>query len=190
VPERLLKRLAAGEEAALRECAEEFGPMLRGLARRYLRGRPCGEIDDAVGDILTEVWRSAGRYDEGRASEASFIATIAHRRLIDEVRARSRAGVGLAEPPTRHDASCARLSLEMREEAAAALHAFEALRPEAQTCLRSSLMHGLTQRRIAQTTGMPLGTVKSHMRDGLAALRFALDEQRRDRASRARSRSA
>ena len=61
------------------------------------------------------------------------------------------------------------------DEAQQAQDAMQRLRPEERQVLDLAINHGLTQTEIAATTQMPLGTVKTHARRGLARLREMLN---------------
>ncbi|MFM7800018.1 MAG: sigma factor-like helix-turn-helix DNA-binding protein, partial [Planctomycetota bacterium] len=62
-----------------------------------------------------------------------------------------------------------------QEEAARATAALERLRPEQQRVLQLSIYHGRSHEEIARSTGLPLGTVKTHARRGLIRLREILE---------------
>lgn len=135
------------------------------------------EAEDAVQEIFVELWKSAGRYDPSIASEKTFVATIARRRLIDRARVRSRRpsvapiteAVGPATAPVDRT--------ESDEAAAIAARAFDELRPDQKRVLTLAIRHGQSHEQIATSTGLPLGTVKTHARRGLIRLRAMLAEQ-------------
>jgi len=78
----ILERIASGEKEAVQACVDAYGGLVWRLARRYL-DRADAFIDDAVQDVFVELWLAAERYDPAQGPEISFVATIAHRRLID-----------------------------------------------------------------------------------------------------------
>ena len=172
--ESVLKRIARGEERAVAQCMEEFGNLVWALARRLSRTR--ADAEDAVQEIFTDLWRSAGRFDPQQGSEKVFVTTIARRRLIDRMRrsARQPGGesvesldvIGWAEPGTR---------AEVCVEAERAARAVARLRPEQQKVLELGILGGLSHSEIATATGMPLGTVKTNMRRGLLQVRELMD---------------
>jgi len=172
-PRTPLEQIAAGDGAAVVDCLDRYGGLVRSLARRYLPEST--EAEDAVQEIFIDVWRNAGRYRPELASEATFVATIARRRLIDRYRRRRRrpllASLDEIEPVADEDvhASAVR-SLEVE----AALRAIGTLRPEHGRVLRLALLDQRTHAEIAALTGSPLGTVKTTIRRGLARLRRAL----------------
>ncbi len=173
--------MAAGEPGAAAECLQQFRGLVWSLARRLCPSAT--EAEDAVQEIFIDVWRSAARYDASIASEATFVATIARRRLIDRARRRKRrpeqtlVSEGIAARAAEGDSS------ELAEAAHYAQRAFERLRPEQRRVLHLSIRHGQSHEQIASTTGLPLGTVKTHARRGLIKLRellaaegFSVDE--------------
>lgn len=166
----LLARVAVGDPAAVRECLARFGGLVWSLARRF---EPA-EAEDAVQEIFLELWRSAGRYDPGVASETAFVAMLARRRLIDRRRARMRRPTteDLDEVPSVPDQQAQRPDTGV--EARQAARALGKLRPEQRQVLVLSTCHGLSHGEIAARTGMPLGTVKAHARRGLLSIRAAL----------------
>jgi RNA polymerase sigma factor (sigma-70 family) len=166
----MLQRIASGDSAAVRECIDQYGPLVWSIARRL--SRTPADAEDATQEIFLDIWRSAGRFDASQGSDKVFIAMIARRRLIDRLRKTS------AEPPmdpveTLEVVAWADpgTASETAVEAEQATRALAELRPEQRQVLELSLMHGLTQSEIASRLNMPLGTVKSFMRRGLIKVR-------------------
>ena len=169
----ILKRVAAGDADAVRECLDTYGGLVWSLARRMLRNTE--DAEDVVQDVFVDIWKNAQRFDESLASETTFIAMIARRRIIDRVRYASRRVTAdslddvVTEPSVRADRS-----MQMSVEANEAAEAVAALRPEQRQVLQLAIVHGLSHQEIADATGMPLGTVKTHARRGLLAAREIL----------------
>ncbi len=173
MPQTVLERIAGGDPAAVDECLDRYGALVWSLARRHVRQH--ADAEDAVQDVFIEVWRNAGRFDAAIASEATFISTIARRRLIDRHRRQSRriATQAMVEEPAAQRPSHAR-AFEQEEDAQQALVYIGRLRAEERRVLEMGLLEGLTQSQIAEAAGMPLGTVKTHTRRGLKRLRAML----------------
>ncbi len=168
----ILQRIAQGDSAAVAACLDEYGGMVWGLAKRYL-SPVGGDTEDAVQEIFVEVWQNAPRFNPLKGSEAAFIATIAHRRLIDRRRRHSsRATIALVATPQSLDGMPA-----PREDAAAIDAAFANLLEEEREALWLSLRHGMTHENISRVLSKPLGTVKTHIRQGLARLRVLLKDE-------------
>lgn len=172
VPEPVLGRVAAGDPEAIRACLARYGGMVYALARRYETS--AGDVEDAVQEVFVDLWKSAGRFDATIASEATFVAMIARRRLIDRRRGRARRprGEPLPELAAQIDPGA---PPDVRAAAVQASRALDTLRPEEKQVLVLAC-HGLSHGEIAQETGLALGTVKSHARRGLAAIRDALSD--------------
>ncbi|MFO0875026.1 MAG: sigma-70 family RNA polymerase sigma factor [Phycisphaerales bacterium] len=175
--ESVLLRVASGDASAVSECMDRFGGLVWSLARRYCNN--VVEAEDAVQEIFIDIWKSAARFDESIASETVFVATIARRRLIDRFRKKSRRPESaivsdIVEAPTT-DADA---PTEISEDARIASEALAELRPEQQRVLRLSIFHGASHEQIARSTGLPLGTVKTHARRGLIRIREVLEAKR------------
>jgi len=143
------------------------------LARRF----DVDNAEDAVQEIFLDLWKSSGRFDPTVAAEVTFVAMIARRRLIDRRRLRSRrpeaASVDrlpvIVDPATGPDVNL---------DAARAARALDHLRPEQRQVLVMATCQGLSHGEIATQTGIPLGTVKTHVRRGLLAIRASLSRGR------------
>ena len=168
----VLGRVAAGDADAVQECIDRYGGLLWSLARRWC-GRS-GDAEDAVQDIFVELWRTADRFDPAKAAEKTFVAMIARRRLIDRLRRHgARPELRPIEEASSVPGSDAR-SIERRADAALAAEAMADLRPEQRRCIELSIHYGMSHGEIADAIDVPLGTVKSHIRRGLAAMRDRL----------------
>lgn len=165
--------MADGEPGAAHECIEHFRGLVWSLARRLCPSP--SEAEDAVQEIFIDLWRSASRFNPAIASEATFVATIARRRLIDRARRRKRRPEhGLIAEHLAAPAEPIDDPSERNETSQIAHEAFEKLRPEQRQVLQLSIRHGQSHEQIATSTGLPLGTVKTHARRGLIKLRELL----------------
>jgi RNA polymerase sigma-70 factor (ECF subfamily) len=173
VADNVLKRIAAGDSAAVDECLRQYGGLVWSLARRFSPDH--AESEDAVQEVFVDIWRSADRFDESVGSEATFITMIARRRLIDRHRKRSRQvdTAALVEEALPAESE-GQDRLEIAEDAAQARRALNQLRSEERRVLELSIYQGLSQSKIAEATQLPLGTVKTHARRGLIRLREML----------------
>lgn len=166
----------------MRECLDEFGGLVWSLTRRM--GFSSAEAEDAVQEIFIEVWKNAKKYDPGIASEATFVAMIARRRLIDRKRRTGRQAPGVEiESALASDVSVgswrgagasADAPGSSAEEVAKAARALDQLAPDQQKVLRLSIYRGLSHELISRALDMPLGTVKTHARRGLIRVRELL----------------
>lgn len=168
----ILSRITAGDRAAVEECINSYGGLVWSLARRLSPSE--ADAEDAVQEIFIDVWRSAARFDEAQGAEVTFVAMIARRRLIDRLRRARRQPV--YDPPSEQVIDTRRHDREVERSADAALaaKAMHELRPEQRRVLQLAICQGFTHQEIASATGMPLGTVKTHVRRGLVQIRAAL----------------
>ncbi len=180
----LLVQIAAGNRDAVASCIDRFGGLVWSLARRFCRN--AADAEDAVQEIFMEVWRSAERYNPSIGSEATFISTIARRRLIDKQRRAGRSvkfePLSSAADADTNDASATQ-PMELADEVARAQEAMESLNDEQQSALRMSIYEGHSHAEIAKRMDVPLGTVKTNIRRGLIRLRTMLSEESEGGAS-------
>ncbi|MGB0767373.1 MAG: RNA polymerase sigma factor [Phycisphaeraceae bacterium] len=168
----LLQQVAAGQSQAVASVIDAYGGLVWSIARKYF-GRSA-EAEDAVQDAFIAVWKAADRYDPDVAGESTYVAMIARRRMIDQLRKQGRrpAAQPLEGSPEPEVESKDRLVDE--EQLEAVLGAIDELDPPQPEVIRYSLMDGLTHPEIAEKTGLPLGTVKTHIRRGLIKVRRAV----------------
>lgn len=170
----ILKRVAAGENTAVQECLDKYGGLVWSLARRMCRNN--ADAEDAVQEIFIEIWKNAERYDSEQASETTFIAMIARRRLIDRLRKQTRQ----PEIDSLEDSVYEPAGATVNEDILTNLEAREAarvlkdLRPEQRKAIYLSIVQGCSHQEIADRLDMPLGTVKTHIRRGLIETREML----------------
>lgn len=173
MPKSILYRIASGDKTAVKDCLKQYGGLVWSLAKRMLPNQ--NDAEDAVQEIFIDVWKNAERFDETQSSETTFIAMLARRRLIDRLRKSNRQpGIDsiedvVFEPAERND-----LDIHTSIEAKEAAEVIRDLRPEQQKVLYLSICQGLSHQEIADLTGMPIGTVKTHARRGLIEVREIL----------------
>jgi RNA polymerase sigma-70 factor (ECF subfamily) len=162
----LLVRIASGDANAVGACLERYGAMVWSVVGKAWRDY--STIEDLVQEIFIDVWKSAERFDPEKASEATFIATIARRRVIDRRRRLGRVPeTELSELPDIPQEDPGITNVDLGDEAQLAREALAQLKPAQRQVVLMSVVDGLTHVEIATATGIPLGTVKSHIRRGL-----------------------
>lgn len=171
--EAILHRIAEGDQNAVQACLKTYGGLVWSLARRMLRNSD--DAEDAVQEIFVDIWKNAGRFDPSQSSETTFIAMIARRRLIDRIRfSQRRISADPLDDVLIEPSDGSEKNMQTVVEAREAFRALKELRPEQRQVLQLSIIHGLSHQEIADATGMPLGTVKTHARRGLLQAREIL----------------
>ena len=171
--ETILGRIASGDQTAVQECLNKYGGLVWSLARKMLPNE--NDAEDAVQEIFVEIWKNAERFDRSKASETTFIAMIARRRLIDKIRKFGRQPLSdsldeMVVEPVGADGNEVFASVEAQRAA----EAMKSLRPEQRNVLTLSIVEGYSHSEISRAMKIPLGTVKTHARRGLMEVRDAL----------------
>jgi RNA polymerase sigma-70 factor (ECF subfamily) len=164
----ILQRIADGDRSAVAACLDEYGSLVWSLAMRYLGSH--ADAEDATQDIFLSVWASAHRFDPSKGSEPSFVATVAHRRLIDLKRsARVRRSAPLDRLP--EPASRATGHENWGSDVEVASKAMQDLPDDERHALQLAIRYGLSHAQIAEVTEQPIGTIKSRLRQNMQRLR-------------------
>jgi RNA polymerase sigma factor (sigma-70 family) len=169
----LERGIVDGDEASLATAYRRWAPLVHTLARRSL-GDP-REAEDVTQQVFLAVWRGGRGFRPERGSLAGWLVGITRRKIADALSARTRRTelVGAA-------GALLVLSDDTRARPEAALdrvlvrHELAKLPAPQRRVLHLAFYEDLTQTQIAQRTGLPLGTVKSHSRRGLHQLRDCL----------------
>jgi RNA polymerase sigma-70 factor (ECF subfamily) len=172
-PEPILPKVALGNPTAVADCLDRYGGLVWSLARRSCSDQQAAE--DAVQDIFLKLWKVADRFNPEIASESTFVAMIARRKLIDLSRKKSMpqsGGVELDQFESRSDDVVNQL--EVKDEAAKAAELLNKLPSSQQQVIKLSIYDGLSHSKIAEATGLSLGTVKTNIRRGMLKLRKSL----------------
>jgi RNA polymerase sigma-70 factor, ECF subfamily len=173
-----LRRCAAGDETAFAEVYDATSARAFGLAVRVLRDR--AQAEDAVQEAYLQVWRQAARFDGGRGSAISWILMIVHGTAVNQVRSsqsrstREEVFERQSDPLRvgREDPTGA--AVEASHDAARVREALGQLTDLQRTAIEMAYFDGRTHTEVAGIIGIPLGTAKTRIRDGLLRLRDVL----------------
>jgi RNA polymerase sigma-70 factor (ECF subfamily) len=170
-----VERMTRGDQSGLAELYDRHGRLVYSLALRVLRDQ--GDAEDVVQEVFSQMWRQASRFDVTRGNLAAWMVTLTRTRAIDALR-RRKARPSLtadAEPPERADESPALDVQVMWESRAQQIRrALEALPLLQRVAIELAFFDGLTHSEIADHLEVPLGTVKTRVRQGLLRLRESL----------------
>jgi RNA polymerase sigma-70 factor (ECF subfamily) len=172
-----VSRMAAGDHDAVAELYDRHGRLLYTMALRITRDG--GDAEDVVQDVFAQAWRQAGRFDAARGNVVAWLVTLTRTRAIDVLRRRR------ARPP-RHDSDEIPEAIddaprqddviELSSRADSVRKALESLPFLQRMAVELAFYEGLTHSEIAARLEIPLGTIKTRVRQGLLKLRDQLGE--------------
>lgn len=168
----LVGKVAHGDQAAFSELYDATSSVVYGIAVRLLRDQSIAE--DIVLEVYLQVWRCAGSYSSDRGSVISWLVTICRNRAIDWLRSiqgrqtRSFNSVDDSIPDPGQDPEECCLATQRTRDIKKCL---AQLPSEQRQLIELAFFSAHTQIEIAGQLGLPLGTVKSRIRMGMAKLR-------------------
>lgn len=170
-------RIIAGDESAFEDLYDQYAQALLNVAFRILGNQ--AEAEEVLQETFVVVWDRARSFDSRRGQVWSWLLAIIKSRALDRLRSR-RASQQREQRHTleRSDSELTRTSpveaCELGEQRQRVRQALGQLSPSQRQIVEMSYYQGLSQSAIAQQLDIPLGTVKTRARQGLAILRAAL----------------
>ncbi|TFC42788.1 sigma-70 family RNA polymerase sigma factor [Cryobacterium sp. TMT1-21] len=173
--EQLLGRVARGDEAAFGELYDQMAPRVLGLVRRLLVDP--AQSEEVTQEIFLEIWQSATRYEVQRGGASTWILTMAHRRAVDRIRSSQASRdrdtkIGIRDLAVAYDEVSE--TVEVRLEHERVEKAMSRLTQLQRQAISLAYYGGLSQSEVAERLQIPLGTVKTRLRDGMIRLRDEL----------------
>ncbi|MFE5857658.1 sigma-70 family RNA polymerase sigma factor [Streptomyces sp. NPDC056500] len=173
--QELLGLVARGDQDAFSRIYDVVSGPVLGLVRAVLRDP--AQSEEVTQEVLIEVWRTAARYQPSRGSAMTWILTLAHRRAVDRVRSAQAASdreqrAALLDRTPEYDEVIEQVEASLeREQVRRCLSGLTELQRQSVTL---AYYRGLAYREVAELLAVPLGTVKTRLRDGLIRLRDCL----------------
>ena len=173
--DRLIQAVARDRDReAFAALFDHFAPRLKAYLMRS--GAPPAAADDFAQDAMLTVWRKAELFDPSRARAATWIFTIARNRRIDALRRENRPlpvpEISLASPDPEQPDDL----LQARQDEGRVRAALRSLKPDQIEVIQMAFFQDLTHAEVAQSLALPLGTVKSRIRNAMIKLRDLLDQ--------------
>jgi RNA polymerase sigma-70 factor (ECF subfamily) len=174
-PEELLAAAARGDEQAFARLYDLTAPRVYGMVLRVVRDP--AQSAEVTQDVYLEVWRQSARFDAGRGAVLPWLLMIAHRRAVDRVRAAQSAMVrddkyALLTEDRPFDTVSEQVQTSL--EAQRVHKVLHELTPAQREAVSLAYFGGYTHREVSELLKIPLGTVKTRIRDGLIRMRDAL----------------
>jgi RNA polymerase sigma-70 factor (ECF subfamily) len=178
----LLAAVRLGDRDAFHALYQRFSSDVYTLCERILHSRH--EAEDATADVFCEVWLRRERYDAARGGARTYLMTLGRSRAIDRLRSHA-ARPDMTNKTQLEGASLPAAAATAPDDAAASAElkfrvteALAALNSRQRAAMELAYFEGMSHREIADKLATPLGTVKTHIRQGLAKLRSVLHARR------------
>ena len=171
----LLAKVAEGDQTAFGSLYDQTSNRVLGLVIRLLKDH--AQSEEVTQEIFLEVWQNAKRYDPSKGSAVTWILTMAHRRAVDRIRAsqstRDRdTKIGIRDLEREYDSVSESVEISVEHERVGkALSRLTELQRQAVTL---AYYGGYSHSEVAQMLSVPIGTVKTRLRDGMIRLRDEL----------------
>ncbi len=171
----MLAAVGRGDAGAFENLYDRTATRVAGLIRRVLRDP--AQSEEVAQEVFVEIWRTAPRFDPALGTAMSWMLTIAHRRAVDRVRS-ERAAQERNERAAQQEYTVAydevSDEVERSDEVRAVRSCLDSLSDVQRESLSLAYYGGFTYPDVARRLGVPLGTVKTRLRDGLLRLRTCL----------------
>lgn len=170
----LIARVARGDASAFEALYERYSRPVYALILRLVGQASVAQ--ETTQEVFVSLWRDAGEFDPSRGSARSWILSRAHHKGVDAVRRlRLRAGEPLPEGFASPSGSVDPVEASMRAlQQGEVVKALQALPREQREAIVLAYYGGYSQQEIARRLQVPLGTVKTRVRDGMGRLRRLL----------------
>jgi RNA polymerase sigma-70 factor, ECF subfamily len=174
----LLRASARGDEQAFAELYGATSRRLYGLVVRVVRDP--AQAEEVAQEAFLEIWRTSARFDSAKGSAMSWMMTIAHRKAVDRVRSAQAASrrdetYEAATQDRAYDITAE--EVERSLDSQRVRQALASLTETQRGAVQLAYFGGYTHNEVAALLGIPLGTAKTRIRDGLIRLRDTLGMQ-------------
>ena len=168
----LITRVGSGDRDAFEALYQRYARPVFGLALRRLGDR--GRAEDAVQETFASVWRAAGSYRPERGPGAPWLYAVARNAIVDNGRSRREPPVEGVEEKASDESPADRA--ESGWVAWRVHRALSELPENERVVIELAYWGGRSQSEVAETLGIPLGTVKTRTRTGLMRLAEMLED--------------
>jgi RNA polymerase sigma-70 factor (ECF subfamily) len=173
--DQLLSLVAQGDQAAFAQLYDQMAPRVLGLVRRLLRDH--AQSEEVTQEIFLEIWQNATRYDSSKGGASTWIMTMSHRRAVDRVRASQSSRdrdtkIGIRDYDAEYDNVSETVQTRIEHERVE--KAMQRLTELQRQAVSLAYYGGYSHSEVATLLSVPIGTVKTRLRDGMIRLRDEL----------------
>jgi RNA polymerase sigma-70 factor (ECF subfamily) len=167
--------VAQGDQRAFAALYDEVAPRVFGLVRRLLVDP--AQSEEVTQEIFLEIWTNAARYEPNKGGATTWILTMAHRRAVDRIRASQASRdrdvkVGIRDYVAEYDH--VETTVEVTIEHERVKRAMSQLTELQRQAVSLAYYGGYSHSEVAAMLKVPIGTVKTRLRDGMIRLRDEL----------------
>ncbi|MDP9800569.1 RNA polymerase sigma-70 factor (ECF subfamily) [Arcanobacterium wilhelmae] len=172
----LLVKVARGDREAFARIYDTWSGRIFSLICSIVVDR--AQSEEVLQEVFLEVWQRSGAFDPAKGSARAYLVTLARRRAIDRVRASQAARDRDAAQPVEREFDETLAEVEERIVAQDVRTALAKIGEPHKSTVELAFLTGYTHAQIADLQQVPLGTVKSRIRDGLAKMKSILEGER------------
>jgi RNA polymerase sigma-70 factor (ECF subfamily) len=168
----VVQLIAQGDERAFERLYDAVAGPVHGLIRRVLRDP--AQAEEVTQEVFLEIWRTATRFDPARGKAMTWVMTMAHARAVDRVRSAQASTDRDIKVGTRdYDAAYDQVAetVENRFERVQVQRCLGGLTDLQRESVKLAYYGGYTYSEVAGLLSVPLGTIKTRLRDGLIRMR-------------------
>ncbi|QOJ29577.1 MAG: sigma-70 family RNA polymerase sigma factor [Ignavibacteriales bacterium] len=177
----IIKEIVHKQERALGELYDLYGSLCYRIIYRITRDRMLSE--ELLQNVFIKIWENAESFSEQKGSVYSWITAMTRNLAIDKIRSKEfKEAQQFSETPddfSEHENSVTRNGLQsmlIDETAERIIKALKQIPPEQKLVIEMSFFEGMTHTEISDTLELPLGTIKTRMRQGLIKLHRLLEQ--------------
>lgn len=177
---RLVVQTASADKHAFSALYDALAPTVYSVCLSVLRNPALAE--EVAQDVFVEVWTSAAKFDPQRGNARSWVGRLAHGRAVDKLRSHV-AAVQRDDRDSKLEHATFAEPIEDEAlnnvEAHLLRRAVDEIGEPHSTAVALAFFDGLTHAELAESTGVPLGTAKTRVRDGIKKLKAVLGREGR-----------
>ena len=180
----LMQRIASKEPEALNELYDHYNKLLFGQLKSILKKTE--EAEDILQEVFTTIWEKADQFDTERGSAYTWIISLTRNKGIDRLRSKvykeqKKQSTSLDDDDVFHplysDENNPLENTILSDRAKRIYGALQKLSEKQRSVIQTAYFDGLSQTEISDEYDIPLGTVKTRMRDGMIKLRELLAQE-------------